>query len=204
MKRVRINGSHKFVPQKIYLYRSIVHSLTDMVKRPGFLSKCEHWRDRPNVSDQQYLDRYEGKVWKSLNSINGRKFLALPSNLCLGMNVDWFNPYAPYSVGAVYLVVLNLPREERFKFQNVILACMIPGPNEPSGDINSFLAPLVRDLNTLYDGVFIRSPSLVSITNIRAILISVMCDLPATRKVCGYTNFNGLKGCSKCFRVSYS
>ena len=27
-----------------------------------------------------------------------------------------------------------------------------------------------------------------------------MCDLPATRKVCGYTNFNGKKGCSKCMK----
>ena len=47
MKRVKINGKLKLVPRKIYLYHNIIHSLTDMVRRPEFLTKCEHWRDRP-------------------------------------------------------------------------------------------------------------------------------------------------------------
>lgn len=36
-----------------------------------------------------------------------------------------------YSVGAIYLIVLNLPRHERFKEENIILVGMTPGPNEP-------------------------------------------------------------------------
>lgn len=66
--------------------------------------------------------------------IDGRPFLAVPNNVCLAINIDWFNPYddTAYSVGAVYLVVLNLPRLERFKIQNVILAGMMPGPHEPN------------------------------------------------------------------------
>ena len=119
------------------------------------------------------------------------------------MNIDWFNPYkdAPYSVGAVYLIILNLPREECFKLKNVILACMIPGPSKPKGNINTFLSPLVNDLKLLFHGVSVKSPmSYMSCTNFKAILTCITCDLPATRKVCGYTNFNGRRGCSKCLK----
>ena len=56
----------------------------------------------------------------------------MPKNLSLGLNIDWFNPFdkAPYSAGAIYLNVFNLPRSKRFKLENIILVGMIPGPNE--------------------------------------------------------------------------
>ena len=64
-----------------------------------------------------------------MKEINGRPFLAFPNNLCLGLNIDWFRLYehSPYSAGAMYLVVLNLPRNERFKEENVLL----PGSIRP-------------------------------------------------------------------------
>ena len=63
------------------------------------------------------------------------------------LNVDWFNTYKDslYSIGDIYLVVLNLPREDRYKIEKVILAGIIPGPNKPKGNINSFLSLLVED-----------------------------------------------------------
>ena len=41
---------------------------------------------------------------------------------------------------------MNLPMEERFKPENVILVGIIPGRKESKGDINSFLNPLVDEL----------------------------------------------------------
>ena len=35
---------------------------------------------------------------------------------------------------------------------------------------------------------------------VRAVLSCVSCDIPATRKVCGFYGFNALKGCSKCLK----
>ena len=52
-----------------------------------------------------------------------------------------------YSVGVIYLVILNLPREERYKLENIIVVGIIPGPKEPKKNVNSFLVPLMEDLH---------------------------------------------------------
>lgn len=77
--------------------------------------------------------------------------LLYPGNLCLSLNIDWFNPYkeTPYSVGAIYFVIQNLPRMERYKIENVLLVGLIPGPNEPKKNINFFLKPVVSDLKVV-------------------------------------------------------
>ena len=65
------------------------------------------------------------------------------------MNLDFFQPYkhVQYSMGAIYLTILNLPRE------NTILVGLIPGPHEPRHDFNTFLETLVEDLLKLWGGV---------------------------------------------------
>ena len=200
LKKVKVGCKYKLIARKVYIYQSVVHTLKEMAKRKGFLDKCNQWRDR--TKDTTFIgDIYDGKVWNDLKDIGGRPFLALPNNLCLGLNIDWFRLYehSPYSAGAIYLVVLNLPRNERFKEENVILAGIIPGPHEPKNDINTFLSPLVDDIIELYDGISFENPSsLLGSTFIRATLAFIICDLPATRKVCGFANFNGNYGCSKC------
>lgn len=110
-------------------------------------------------------------------------------------------PDSSYSAGPIYLAILNLPRNERYKKENIILAGVIPGPKEPKQNVNPFLLPLVEDLKKLYEGVtFQNSSSRLGFTTIRATLGCILCDLPATRKVCGFANFNGNFGCSKCMK----
>ena len=148
-------------------------------------------------------DIYEGRVWNEFLSVLGRPFLSQPNNLCLMLNIDWFNPYdeTPYSAGVIYFVVQNLPRSERYKFENIILAGIIPGPREPKKHINTFLSPIVEDLKQLYRGIVIpNSLSCCGSTIIRAVVSCVSCDIPATRKVCGFYSFSSLFGCSKCLK----
>ena len=46
----------------------------------------------------------------------------------------------------IYLALVNLPREIRFRKENVIIIGVIPGPKEPKGNINFLLKPLVDEL----------------------------------------------------------
>ena len=94
--------------------------------------------------------------------------------------MDFFQPYkhVQYSLGAIYLTILNLPRGIRNK-SNVILVGLIPGPHEPQHDINTFLEPLVSDLLQFWSGIELDVNCKVKI---RCALVCVACDLPAGRK----------------------
>ena len=91
--------------------------------------------------------------------VNGEDFLQSRYDIGLLLSVDWFQPYkhVQYSVGAIYLVVLNFPRSLRYLRENMILAGIIPGPNELSLHITSFLEQLVAELNRLWKGVEIET-----------------------------------------------
>ena len=56
----------------------------------------------------------------------------------------------------IYLALLNLPQNIRYKRENIILVGIIPGPAEPSIHINTYLAPLVNELLDLWKGVTIK------------------------------------------------
>lgn len=201
LKQIKVRSKTKLVPRKTFVYRSIISYLRSFVKRKGFLQKCELWRKRVVPTDT-LSDVYDGDVWKDLNYIDGQPFLASPGNFCLTLNIDWFNPFkeAPYSAGAIYLVIQNLPGTERYKLENIMLVGIIPGPKEPK-TMDHYLKPLVGDLNKLFIGVKMKnSYSLFGETTIRAIVSCVVCDLPAVRKVCGFLSYVAKFGCSKCLK----
>ena len=195
------DGSSRLYPIKVYCFKSIKETLECMVKRSGFLDLCEVWRKR-SIPDGYLGDIYEGKVWKEFMSINGRDFLSEPNNFCFMLNIDWFQPFkhTQYSLGVIYLVLLNLPRSVRFKWENIFVVGIIPGPSEPQHDINSYLAPLVDDLLELWErGMSVTVAGML--VTIHAVLLCVACDIPASRKTCGFLSHSASKGCSKCLKV---
>ena len=113
----------------------------------------------------------------------------------MALNIDWFNPYehTQYSIGAIYLKILNLPRDERYKIENTVL---IPGHSE-SKRIDPFLNTLVDELLHLWEGIRVSSES--HTFTLRAMLMCFISDIPATRKICGFPGFKARLGCSKEF-----
>ena len=118
-------------------------------------------------------------------------------NLGVMLNVDWFQRYkhTNHSCGVIYLVLMNLPRKEKFKPRNVIIVGIIPGPKEPKGDINSFLKPLVDELIDFWDGVIIADTLLPGgMFKVRVALLALCCDVPAARKCGGFAGHSAAKG----------
>ena len=90
--------------------------------------------------------------------LNGEIFLSAACTYAFLLNIDWFQPYerSIYSVGVIYLVLLNLPRSLRYKRENIMLLGVTPGPTEPSVLINTYLKSLVLDFLKLWDGLEIQ------------------------------------------------
>lgn len=202
LKTVELAGGRtQFYPFMTYCYLGVDVHLQMLLNRSDFFSNCELWRKRKEEAGI-LSDVYDGQVWKDFQNFNNEPFLSEPGNYALMLNLDFFQPYKyiQYSLGAIYMTVLNLPRGIRNKQENVMLVGLIPGPHEPKHDLNSFLGPCVNDLLKLWDGVELNISSIQCRKKIRCALLCVSCDLPAGRKVCGFLGHNARLGCSRCLK----
>ena len=194
LMKVKNSRGYSLVPISVYPYCPLQNSLERLVSKPGFLQSCEQWRQRKDCVPTSLLgDIYDGEIWKDFCSEDKRNFLSSPHCYLLTLNIDWFQPFTHsiYSVGGIYLTIQNLPRDKRFKEENIILVGIIPGPKEPHFNVNSYLSPLVEELRTAWEtGLLVHcSPQGFPVT-VRLALTCVACDIPATRKVCGFMSHN--------------
>ena len=187
-------GTLEYTPKHIYCYQPLSKSLDNLLSRLGILDKCNAWRKRP-ASRGVYSDTYDGSVWKRFVT-NG--FLRDATSLALQLNLDWFQLFTRrnnISVGPTYLFVLNLSREDRYKLENVILLGIIPNLTKEPNTLEYLLRPLVEELKIFYkDRIHLPKTDRL----IKCVLICVTCDLPATRKVCGFLGHPAKLRCSRC------
>ena len=145
---------------------------------------------------------YDGQIWSDFIQYEGVPFLASPHSYALILNLDWFQPYKhlTYSVGVLYLSVLNLPSHIRYSNAHTILVGILPGPKEPKLTVNTYLEPLVNDLMEFWSGVRLYVNGCGE-TIVRCALLCVACDSPAGRKACGFLGHTANLGCTKCTKV---
>ena len=210
MKKQKSKHGIVLTPRKVFPYRSVIKSLSIILSKPGMVDLCEQWRhrglNRDRINEHQFLgDVYDGRIWKKFNSDEYNNFLSTPHSFLLTLNVDWFQPFQRgtcYSTGAIYLTVQNLPRQERYRAENLILVGILPGPSEPNLIMNSYLTPMVEELLQLWQGVIVPIQTLHGQINIRlrAALSCVACDIPASKKVSGFLHHSATFGCTKCYK----
>ena len=176
-----------------------------MYRQPYFEINLRPWANRQHF-DNIITDIYDGQVWQTLKESSeddSPKFFrdeVADSHLGLMLNLDWFQPYdgTVYSIGVIYAAICNLPRDIRFKRENLLTLGLLPGPSEVSlHKINHYLAPIVDELESLWDGITINQTNeCKNGKRIRAALILVSCDIPAARKICGHVS--ALVSCHRC------
>ena len=179
-------------PKNVYGLKSIKSQLETMLKRPGFK---ELLNKGPNHSTCNFLsDICDGEIYRNFKDNYGDLFFHDKCNIGFMLNVDWFNPFknSEYSLGAIYIVILNIAREYRFKWENVILLGLIPDPKEPKRNINPYLKPHIKKLIRFRDGELLMEGDNPVIYKFA--LLCVSSDVPATKKCCGFLCHNAVKG----------
>ena len=141
------------VPFLTYAYRPVKTRLCELLNRPGFEDLCERWRSRA-VPPGYLGDVYDGSVWRDFQSVDGKPFLSQKNNYALSIFVDWFQPWkrVQYSVGVLFACILNLPREERHKKENIFLIGVFPGGTEKNLNLQQLLVPFVQCMQELHPG----------------------------------------------------
>ena len=178
------------IPKHMYCLKPASEYLQTFVRHSDFVSRCNRWRKR-NIDSTLLADIYDGRLWKE----EADGYLENDHNLYGLINIDWFQPFKHTTepVGAIYLVLANLPRELRFKEDNVMLLGLLPGPDEPSLNVNTFIGPLIDDFIRLETGIRMADSSRFG--NIyRLRILGSSSDLPATRKLCGFMSYSSKYG----------
>lgn len=218
-KEVRRKGQLKEIEVRKYLHHDLKHWMGRMLSRPDF----EKYLDRDvfdtesapvpvDDDDREMHDIWDGNTLREFCGPDGRLFIkgkprASEGRYVFSMCMDDFNPYhnkqagKKVSVGAIYMVLLNLPPHLRYRVENVFLVGIIPGPSKPSIErINEILKPLVNDLLPFWDpGVyFSRTFRYAKGRLVRCVVIPLVCDLPAVRQMAGFAGHSSTHFCSFC------
>lgn len=211
LKPLKKGGRPRIVYRAIrtYPFRSLHSWIADMFSRPAIQEMCMTCWEKP-VDGELWSDIMDSPGIRDFLGPNGTPFSTPPSHnvhLVFSLFVDWFNPNGNkqagrhHSVGAIYLALLNLPIHLRYRPENIYLAGIIPGPHEPSlHQLNYLLRPLVDELLDLWHrGIQIKTTFLNSCgCFVRAVVIPLVCDLPAARKTAGFASHSASHFCSFC------
>ena len=123
----RVKKKTFFVPIKPFFTMSLIEQIRIWFNRTEFEENIEKTRtefaelqaagnnrkDKPKM----YSDVYSGSVWEAFQNLLGFPFLSEAGDLAFMLHVDWFQPFerTQYSLGAIYIVCLNLPPDQRMK-----------------------------------------------------------------------------------------
>ena len=207
-KRIPVVKGYIRKPTMLFPIPSLKYQITAMYRRPGFESLLSKWTNR-NVEIGMMSDIFDGEIWKKFPSqadtSDSPRFFTpetADSHLGIMINLDWFQPFesSAYSCGVLYGVICNLPRDVRFKRENMLTLGLLPGPNEVRlHKINHFLSPIVDELLEFWEGVNL--PSTHAHPTGKNIKMAVICcsnDIPAARKLCGH--ISALAACHRCYK----
>jgi hypothetical protein len=199
------------VPIKPFTYQPFESWLSRMLARPDFTNGLEttsrSWSD---TVTSVCSDIFGGRALRDLLWSDGKPFvkrLDRELRLVFTMNIDWFNPLGRKtsgkhgSIGAIYMVCMNLPPHMRYRVENVYLAGIIPGPREPTvNTLNHVLTPLITRLVQMWNpGVFFSWTAAHPFgCLVRCAVIALVCDLPALRKAAGFVSHAAHLFCSFC------
>jgi hypothetical protein len=158
---------------------------------------------RPHVPGQTMHDIWESPAWQTLGA-----FSTTPGNLTFSYYIDWFNPFLNkisgkhVSCGAIIMFCLNLPPELRHRPENIFIAAMTPPDREPTFvTISNIANPIIDQLLPYYDGKVVPTASHPFGTLIRIAVLPLIGDIPAVRKMGGFTSHSSEVFCTSCEQV---
>ena len=150
-----IPGLNK-VPHRVVRYFDVVSHLVKMFRCPE-IAKLMSWHSNHKSHDGKMHSVVDSEQWKTIDRLYP-DFAEVLTNLRLGLVGDGIIPFKnnaiKHSTWVLLITIYNLPPWLLTKKFFISLAVLIPGPTAPMAEnIDIFLAPIVRDLMKLWNGV---------------------------------------------------
>ncbi|KAI7958406.1 hypothetical protein MJO29_006623 [Puccinia striiformis f. sp. tritici] len=152
------SGDHR-TPIRRYATQDMFYWRARLFSRPDVEDALDlsAGRSRKPYDPHCVKDIQDSRIWKQFADPEGHQFTAQSGNLAFGMFTDGINPNGNrqsgkhVSITFIVLVCFSLPIEIGRNPENVFLAGIAPGPQEPSLElVNWIIQPIVAQLNTLW------------------------------------------------------
>jgi hypothetical protein len=163
--------------------------------------------ERPHT--ERLKDIWDSPVFRNFHDDDKSNFFAKhgdEARFAFSLGADGFHPLHNLeakqimSATAIFLVLLNFPEDQRYKYKNMYLAGVIPGPGKPSLEqINHVLSLIVAELLEFWKGVyFTRTAKFLDGRFSKGALIPLVCDMLAARQIAGLGSVNSKFFCTFC------
>ena len=203
----RIGSKTLKAPCRKYVHQSLKEWVGRLLCRPEVEDVLDAPRDRP--APGHMADVWDSPMLKNLRDDDNTPFFAKHGDelrLAFSLGADSFHPLGSLeakqsmSATALYMVLLNLPKDQRFKYKNMYLVGVIPGPSKPSLEqINHVLSLLVLELLEFWKGVFYaRTYRFPDGRLSKGAMIALVCDMLAARQVAGFGSVTSTFFCTFC------
>lgn len=204
------NGETRVIPIRKYVHQDLKPWIGRLLARKGMERLLRTQHIEPQSSRAPIHDIWSSKVFKDLKDADGAAFFPGPTEelrLVFSLSVDGFNPFhmktAKQTVSStgIWMVLLNLPQHLRYLHENMYVAGVIPGPDKPSKeDIYPYIELVMKDLLEFwFTGVrFSRTEEKLLGMLVKAILVPLICDMPAARQITGLSAVTSHHFCTFC------
>ena len=187
-------------PAKVLWYIPLIPRFTRLFRNREH-AKDLIWHANERIEDGKLRHPADSPAWKTID-YKWPSFGSDPRNLRLGLSADGINPHttlsSKYSCWPVMLVIYNLPPWLCMKRKFTLLTMLISGPRQPGNDIDVYLAPLIDDLNSLWnDGVKAYDAYKDEDFTLKDVLLWTINDFPAYGNLSGFST-KGYKACPIC------
>ena len=182
----------EFSKSRYFIEVPIIPQIRALYKRPGFKDKLQHRDTRHRQNPNNFDDIYEGEVYTELSQDGG--ILADHRNISFTWYTDGISIYrsSKFSIWPLYLIINELPFDERTKKESIILAAMWFGEDKPIPKL--LLEPLVPSIMELRQGIDLYIPNTDIPVHVKGIIICGTCDLPAKALFLNMNQYNGRHG----------
>ena len=116
-------------------------------------AKLIRWHKEECKQDNILRHPADWSQWRKVDR-TFRTFANDAKNIRFGLSTDGMNPFGEQSSGhstwLLTLCIYNLPPWLCVKRKLIMMPVLIPGPKQPSNDIDVYLKPLIEDLLLLW------------------------------------------------------
>jgi hypothetical protein len=205
-KRSNRTTSHlRGEPRATFDYIPVTHRLrlqyasADRAKAMTSYSHQYQQREPDDASAERMMtDVWDGDLIKQLQQ---RHILDRETDLCFTFSTDGvkvFKTRSAFHIWPLFLINNNLPIDQRYKKENVLLLGVIPGPNQPK-DLDSFLRPMIDEFKVLATGIpQVYNGYTKQYFTLRAFIPFVCADSKGRETLMGVTGLNSYRYCFYC------